>query len=57
MEEAVCCDTAGDYEKAISLYTKSLNHFMAAIHCEWNVCRQTAWLHDLKLLQFLSNNK
>lgn len=34
VEEAVCCDTSGEYEKAIRLYTQSLNHFLAAIHYE-----------------------
>ncbi|XP_063679203.1 serine/threonine-protein kinase ULK3-like isoform X3 [Bolinopsis microptera] len=34
VEEAVCRDNEGDYENAIRLYTKSLDHFMAAIHYE-----------------------
>ena len=29
----MCCDTAGDYEEAIRLYTRSLDHFLAAIQC------------------------
>ncbi|KAL5260033.1 hypothetical protein ACHWQZ_G010221 [Mnemiopsis leidyi] len=42
VEEAVCRDNEGDYENAIRLYTKSLDHFMAAIHYEESKERKDA---------------